>query len=186
MSGAAQGDERARARTIVLRRLAAAPRSRAELARSLAEKDVPAGIAREVLDRYTELQLIDDQVYADLVVRSKQSAKGLARRGLAHELKRRGVGETEAGRALEQVDADLERTTARELVGRRMRSMARLDRPTATRRLVGMLARKGYDGGTAMGVVREALDQSHADEADGAWTDDGGVADEHPSSGVTG
>lgn len=186
MSDAAQGDERARARTIVLRRLAASPRSRAELARSLAEKDVPAGIAREVLDRYTELQLIDDQAYADLVVRSKQSTKGLARRGLAHELKRRGVGEVEAGRALEQVDTDLERATARELVERRMRSMTRLDRATATRRLVGMLARKGYDGGTAMGIVREALDRSHAEDADDEWAEDDGPAGEHPSAGSTG
>ncbi len=36
--------------------------------------------------------------------------------------------------------------------------MARLDRATATRRLVGMLARKGYSGALAAGVVREAMD----------------------------
>ncbi len=174
MDEAAQSDERARARTIVLRRLAASPRSRAELARSLAEKDVPADVAREVLDRYTELQLIDDQVYADLVVRSKQSTKGLARRGLAHELKRRGVGDAEASRALDQVDADLERTTAAELVERRLRSMTQLDRATATRRLVGMLARKGYDGATAMAVVREALEQTPGSgEGDDRRTVDG-------------
>ena len=42
--------------------------------------------------------------------------------------------------------------------------MRRLDRATATRRLMGMLARKGYNGGLAAAVVREALD---ADGADG-------------------
>jgi regulatory protein len=36
--------------------------------------------------------------------------------------------------------------------------MRRLDRATATRRLIGMLARKGYNGGLAAAVVREVLD----------------------------
>ena len=158
MTAAAQGDDRARAREIVLRRLAASPRSRAELARSLAEKDVAPDVAAEVLDRYAELHLVDDAAYAEMVVRSKQATKGLARRGLAHELRRRGVPDVEANAALEAVDPDLERRTARALVERRMTSMARLDRVVATRRLVGMLARKGYDGSMAMAVVREALD----------------------------
>jgi regulatory protein len=43
--------------------------------------------------------------------------------------------------------------------------MRRLDRATATRRLIGMLARKGYGGGLAAAVVRDALD-SAGDEAD--------------------
>jgi regulatory protein len=41
--------------------------------------------------------------------------------------------------------------------------MSRLDRATATRRLLGMLARKGYGGGMAAAVVREALDARAAD-----------------------
>ena len=35
--------------------------------------------------------------------------------------------------------------------------MQRLDKATATRRLMGMLARKGYGGGMAAAVVREVL-----------------------------
>jgi regulatory protein len=45
--------------------------------------------------------------------------------------------------------------------------MSRLDRATATRRLLGMLARKGYSGGMAAAVVREALD-ARGDEEEGA------------------
>ena len=50
--------------------------------------------------------------------------------------------------------------------------MRRLDRATATRRLMGMLARKGYNGGLAAAVVREALDADGADEAEVAGFDD--------------
>ena len=41
-----------------------------------------------------------------------------------------------------------------------------LDRATATRRLIGMLARKGYGGGLAAAVVREALDGVDAADAE--------------------
>ena len=50
--------------------------------------------------------------------------------------------------------------------------MSRLDRATATRRLMGMLARKGYSGGLAAAVVREALDGAAADDRRRASTPD--------------
>jgi len=65
------------------------------------------------------------------------------------------------------VDDDVERESARRLVDRRVRSMSRLDRATATRRLIGMLARKGYGGGLAAAVVRDALDAAALDTGDG-------------------
>ncbi|CAA9389943.1 MAG: RecX [uncultured Quadrisphaera sp.] len=162
----AQDDDRARARDVVLRKLAASPRSRAELERALAEKDVAPHVAAEVLDRYEELRLVDDQAYADVLVRSQHATKGLARRGLAHELRRRGVGDAEAAQALEQLDPASEREAARALVAKRLPATARLEPAVRLRRLTGLLARKGYDGATAMVVVREAL------AAEGAELDD--------------
>ena len=64
------------------------------------------------------------------------------------------------------------RETARRLVDRKVAAMRRLDRATATRRLMGMLARKGYNGGLAAAVVREALDADGADQAEVAGFDD--------------
>ena len=58
------------------------------------------------------------------------------------------------------VDDDDERDAARRLVERRITGMSRLDRVTATRRLIGMLARKGYNGGLASAVVREVVEQA--------------------------
>jgi regulatory protein len=77
-----------------------------------------------------------------------------------------------AAEAVEAVDDDDERETARRLVNRKVGAMRRLDRATATRRLMGMLARKGYNGGLAAAVVREALDADGADEAEVAGFDD--------------
>ena len=60
--------------------------------------------------------------------------------------------------ALDTVETEDEVEAARLLVQRKLRSMRGLDQQVAIRRLVGMLARKGYSSGIAFRVVREELD----------------------------
>jgi regulatory protein len=152
------------ARGICLRALTGAPKTRSQLADLLAARDIPDDAAETVLDRFTEVGLIDDAAFARAWVSSRQAGRGLARRALSAELRAKGVDAEVAATAVEAVDDDDERETARRLVARKVGAMRRLDRPTATRRLMGMLARKGYSGGLAAAVVREALDA--ADSAD--------------------
>ncbi len=145
------------ARAIVLRQLTASPKSRSQLEDVLRRRNCPDDVAAGVLDRLEEVGLVDDEAYADMLVRSKQSGRGLARRALAHELRRKGVDPETAQGALERIEPDDERARARELVDKRLRSLHGLDATVQTRRLAGMLARKGYSSEVAMNVVREAL-----------------------------
>lgn len=145
------------ARAVALRQLAAAPRSRAELARAMARKGVPEDVAEQVLDRFDEVGLIDDAAYAQMLVRSRQSTRGLARRALAHELRRRGVDGEIAEDALAQVTDEDEAEAARRLVEKKLRTMGGLEPPVRRRRLAGALARKGYSSGVALRVIGEAL-----------------------------
>lgn len=169
-------DPEAVARAILLRRLAAAPRSRAELAQTLADRDVPEEVAIRVLDRFTEVGLIDDVAYAEMLVRARQSGRGLARKALAVELRRRGVPDEVATEALDQVRPEDEMAAARELVARRLPASRGLDRQVRTRRLAGMLARKGYPAGIALRVVSDALaaegEESDVDPFDQATVGD--------------
>jgi regulatory protein len=80
-------------------------------------------------------------------------------------LRAKGVEPDVAAEAVGAVDDEDERAAAQRLVERRLGAMRRLDRATATRRLMGMLARKGYNGGLAAAVIREALDGAGADGA---------------------
>jgi len=159
-------DAEAVARKILLDQLTGQARSRAELATKLAKKDVPDEIAQRLLNRFEEVGLIDDAAFAHSWVQSRQPGKGLARRALAQELRRKGIDDETAREALDEVDPDDEVESARTLVRRKMRSLQRVDRNTAIRRLTGVLARKGYSSGVAMTVVREEL------EAAGEDTDD--------------
>lgn len=145
------------ARQIVLRQLAMAPRSRSQLAGKLADRGCPPEVADVVLDRFEEVGLVDDEEYAAMLVRSQVASKGLSRRGLAHELRKKGIDADIADDALAQVDPDDERRTARALVDKRLRTMGGLAVEVQTRRLAGMLARKGYPSGLAYAVIRDAI-----------------------------
>jgi regulatory protein len=158
------GDPEAVARGVCLRALTGAPKTRRQLAELLGERGVPDEAAEKVLDRFTEVGLIDDAAFARAWVGSRQAGRGLARRALSAELRAKGVDAEVAAEAVEAVGDDDEREAARRLVERRLGAMRRLDRATATRRLMGMLARKGYGGGLAAAVVREALDGTGSDE----------------------
>ena len=144
-------------RTIVLTALTAAPKSRAQLEAKLAAKDAPPDVVAKVLDRFEEVGLVDDAEFARTLVRSRQTSRGLAGRALRQELRRSGVADEVAADAVAELDPETELATARALVARCLPSTRGL--PTAKRmnRLVGLLARKGYPGGLAAQVVREAL-----------------------------
>ena len=59
--------------------------------------------------------------------------------------------------ALDEIDPAEEEEAARTLVRKKLRSMGGVERDKATRRLVGMLARKGYPSGLAFSVVNDEL-----------------------------
>ena len=148
-----EADPESVARIIALRMLERQPRTRAELERALASRGVPADAATAVLDRFTEVGLINDEAFATAWVESRHSSRGLGRRALSAELRRRGVADDLAKDAVADVSDDDEESAARALVRRRLRSMTGLTRETKVRRLTGLLARKGFGGGLARRVV---------------------------------
>ncbi|GAA2144376.1 hypothetical protein GCM10009844_17860 [Nocardioides koreensis] len=154
------------ARKILLDQLTGQARSRKELSDKLVSRDVPPEIATRLLDRFEEVGLVDDEAFARSWIASRQPGKGLARRALAQELRRKGVDDEVAREALDEIDPADEEAAARALVRKKLRSLSRVDDTTATRRLVGMLARKGYGSGLAFAVVREELAEAGRD-ADG-------------------
>lgn len=152
------------AREVCIRLLSMRPRTHAELAEALTKREFGEDVITEVLDRYAEVGMIDDAAFANAWVTSRHRGKGLARRALGEELRRKGVDKELSNLALEQLDDETERATARELVSRKLRGMSAAVAPDAKmRRLVGMLARKGYPPGVAMSVVREMISEEAAE-----------------------
>jgi SOS response regulatory protein OraA/RecX len=162
-AGSAAEDPEARARQVCLRLLTLAPRTRAQLADALRKRGIPDETADEVLGRFEDVGLIDDAAFARSWVESRHHGRGLASRALSAELKQRGVAPDEIRAAIdEQLSPDDEATAARRLIDRKLNSTMSLTPEQRTRRLAGLLARKGYPAGLAFRVIREAL------EAEGA------------------
>ncbi|WP_438267977.1 regulatory protein RecX [Kitasatospora purpeofusca] len=159
-------DPESRARDICLRLLTGAAKSRKQLGDALRKREIPDEVAEEVLTRLEEVGLIDDAAFARAWVESRHSVRGLSRRALAQELRTKGISGELAEQALSQLDHDDETEAARALVDRRLRATRGLERQTRTRRLVGLLARRGYSEGLAFRVVRDALDAEGSTDED--------------------
>jgi len=158
-AGKQSDDPEAVARLICLRQLTAAPRTRAQLAQTLRRRGVPDEAAEAVLGKFTEVGLIDDATFASAWVESRHHGRGLGRRALEAELSQRGVARDDIRAAVATLSSETELATARALVERRLPGTASLPGQARLRRLVGMLARKGYPAGLAFRVVREALEE---------------------------
>ncbi len=158
-------DPEAAARQICLRMLTTAPRTRAQLAGALRRKGVPDDAAEAVLGRFAEVGLIDDAMFASAWVESRHYGKGLSGRALGAELRGRGVAAEDIRAAVGQLGPEREIATARSLVAARMAATAGQPAPARVRRLIGLLARKGYSQALAYRLVREALEQEGVDLA---------------------
>lgn len=137
-----------------LRLLTARARTRAELTTQLAKRGYPDVVVTRVLDRLTSVGLVDDVDFAEQWVRSRQVNAGKGKRALIAELRTKGVADEVIAETLANVDDGAERDRAVQLVQKRLRrEILDGDEHKVARRLVGMLARRGYTEATAYQVV---------------------------------
>lgn len=154
----AEREQEQQARSIVLRRLSVQPRTRAELATSLTEKEIPTDVADRILDRMTEVGLINDETFAKDWVASRQQRRHLSRRKLADELRQKGIAPGLVEDALVDVAEDDEYQAALDLAERKLPALARHEVPVQRRRLAGMLERRGFGIGLIHRVLRDVLE----------------------------
>jgi regulatory protein len=159
-------DPERRAQDLVYRQLAVRARSHAELMQALRRNGIEEDIATRVLQKFCDAGLVDDAAFAESWVRERHRHRGLSRQALDQELRRKGVDENLIATALSIVDDEAQVERAHELVRRKLPTMTKLDSTTRFRRLVGMLARKGYSEALAFRVVRKELEGSGLDTAD--------------------
>lgn len=138
----------------MLRKLDARAHSRDELARALEGKEVPSPVAERVLDRFEELGLVDDADFAARWTASRHGARGLSRRAVGEELRRKGVEREVIDSALAQISEDDELEAATDLARRKWRAGAGVPQDRLTRRVLAALARKGYGPDQAWQALR--------------------------------
>ena len=136
-----------RAETRLARALAARGLSEREARDRLRRDGVEQNDVEEIIERLMAVGALDDRVLAEQIVYQSVT------------LSKRGISRDEIDIALEALpDDDYER--ALEFAQGKAPSLARLDRDTALRRLIGQLSRRGYGGSLAMSVAKQALDEA--------------------------
>lgn len=158
---AEETDPYMRAKTIVYNQLAYSAKTRGQLRKKLQAEGFDAELIEPLLDKFEAAKLIDDAEYAQTFVAQKSRTKKLSRAALRRELAERGVRGEEAENALAQRTDEQEREDAAELVRKKLRPgmdlSDRAEKDKVTRRLLGMLARRGYSSSVSMSVIREEL-----------------------------
>ncbi len=158
---AEEADPYTRAKTIVYNQLAYSAKTRGQLRKKLQAEGFEAELIEPLLDKFEAAKLIDDAEYAQTFVAQKSRTKKLSRAALRRELAERGVRGEEAENALAQRTDEQEREDAAELVRKKLRPGMdlndRAEKDKVTRRLLGMLARRGYSSSVSMSVIREEL-----------------------------
>lgn len=145
------------AKQVLLRRLSHAPRTRKELAKDLKDKDISDEVANVALDRFEEVGLINDQVLASNYVSSQHERKGIGKNALRQQLRAKGVSDDVALEAISQISDDQEFQAAFALACKKIRSLQKDDAKTQLRKIVGVLARKGYSSNLAFRVAKEVI-----------------------------
>jgi regulatory protein len=151
-------DEQARA--LCLRLLTARSHTRAELSRQLSKRGYPDDVSTRVLDRLASVGLVDDTEFAEQWQSRRANARK-SNRALVAELQTKGVDNDVITAVLGGLDAGAERDRAEQLVRGKLRRETlggdSRDEARVVRRLVAMLARRGYSQTLASEVVLAEL-----------------------------
>ncbi len=148
------------ARKIALDQLNVRQRSVHELRTAMAKRNVPEDVAEEVLGRFREVGLVDDAAFAASLTASRSEFGLRGSRRIRQELQQKGVDREVADEVLSSLTREDERDAALRLAERRARSMSGLEPHVARRRLMGVLARRGFPSGIVTSVTDEVLERS--------------------------
>ncbi len=166
LSRAADEEGALRAALRALERRAHAER---ELAMKLERKGHAVQGIRDAFARLRGLGLLDDRAFARNFAAAKRD-RGRGPLRLRHDLLHLGVDRALVDAVLRDLDADIADPLAqpRALAARRARQLAGCSRETRRRRLLAFLARRGFRGHDAHGVVSEVLDSGEGAGRSGA------------------
>jgi regulatory protein len=136
--------------------LAVRMRSRRELRDRLLRAGFDADEVDDVVERLAGVGLIDDERFAEEYARHASEVRGSGRRAIASALSAKGVSRETVQRIVAEA-SDGEEARAEELARSRARRLADVPPASAYRRLVSLLARRGFEPELARRAARSAL-----------------------------
>ncbi len=130
-------------------------RSMSEMRQKLTGKGFPKNVVEGTIAYLEEKAFIDDRRLAELLKRDAVERRHFGAQGVRSYLIRRGIAKDIADEMAESDNDYL--GAAMQLAEKKMRSMGRLDSVTIKRRLLGLLARRGFTSDEIRQVLKKIM-----------------------------
>ena len=135
-------------------------RSVQELRGKLLDAEFEAKVIDEVIADLERADLLDDEKFAHEWVYQRHNRRGKTRLVLDHELADKGISPAIRAQALDQIDDDDEAELAQALATKKVKRIDdRAGYDKELRKIVGVLARRGFGQGMALRYAKQALDE---------------------------
>lgn len=140
----------------LLKMIARGAKSSGKLREAMLAKEYPSQLVEQLIERFTEVSLIDDFQMAKDWVQSQLTRKAAAKSVLAKTLREKGFPADAIAAALSDIDSASEFEAAKKIAESRIRQLMKLEPEVRTRRLASFLTRKGYSSSIVWAAVKHA------------------------------
>lgn len=139
-------------------------RSHHELQERLLRLDFDPQVVTAVLAELVDSRLINDEEFAMEWVRQRHQYRGKSRNALDQELKQKGISAEYRTQALAQITDDNEQDRAWQLANKKAQQIKQApdsyaERQKCLRRIVGVLARRGFTDDVSLCIAQEVLEE---------------------------
>ena len=145
----------AQAKKTAMNMLAMRDHSSDELRKKLLKRDLMPEAIDVLIEKLQNSRLLNDEEFAHRFARAQRENRKLSRSVLKRELSKKGISPELAADAVADIDGEEE--LAREVAEKKAASTRRLDYAVRERRILGMLARRGFPSAICIKVTREVL-----------------------------
>ncbi|MGC2942134.1 MULTISPECIES: regulatory protein RecX [unclassified Brevibacterium] len=145
----------AQAKKTAMNMLAMRDHSSDELRKKLLKRDLMPESIEVLIEKLQNSRLLNDEEFAHRFARAQRENRKLSRSVLKRELSKKGISPELASDAVADIDGEEE--LAREVAEKKAASTRRLDYAVRERRILGMLARRGFPSAICIKVTREVL-----------------------------
>ncbi|WP_432789048.1 regulatory protein RecX [Brevibacterium sp. K11IcPPYGO002] len=145
----------AQAKKTAMNMLAMRDHSSDELRKKLLKRDLMPEAIDVLIEKLQNSRLLNDEEFAHRFARAQRENRKLSRSVLKRELSKKGISPELASEAVADIDGEEE--LAREVAEKKAASTRRLDYAVRERRILGMLARRGFPSAICIKVTRDVL-----------------------------
>lgn len=146
-----------KAKQSAYRYLSYRPRSTAEVRQNLLKKEYDEAVIEQVLNRLTELNLLNDREFARYWIEQRETFKPRSQRALRQELYQKGLSRDIIDEEISSVD---ETAAARKAAQKKAQKWSHLPRETFFSKLGGFLQRRGFNYAITKTVTEELWQSS--------------------------